>query len=93
MTPPSHTLSLGWWKRSHNTHHVVCNSVENDPDIQHLPVFAVAAKCFDWPFLSSYHNKTFGFGAIERFLVTHQVAKTQEGTNTPKTKPFGSWSG
>jgi len=31
-------ISLAWWKRSHNVHHVVCNSIENDPDIQHLPV-------------------------------------------------------
>lgn len=27
-------VSIGWWKRSHNVHHVVCNSVEHDPDIQ-----------------------------------------------------------
>ena len=24
-------VSMGWWKRSHNTHHVVTNSVEHDP--------------------------------------------------------------
>ena len=24
-------ISLAWWKRSHNVHHVVCNSIENDP--------------------------------------------------------------
>lgn len=27
-------LSLCWWKSDHNTHHVVCNSVEHDPNIQ-----------------------------------------------------------
>jgi len=40
-------ISLGWWKRSHNVHHIVCNSVEHDPDIQHPPVFAVSDECFD----------------------------------------------
>ncbi|KAL8977722.1 MAG: hypothetical protein Q9205_006536 [Flavoplaca limonia] len=28
-------LSLGWWKRSHNVHHIVTNSPEHDPDIEH----------------------------------------------------------
>jgi len=40
-------ISLGWWKRSHNVHHIVCNSVEHDPDIQHPPVFAVSDECYD----------------------------------------------
>jgi len=40
-------ISLGWWKRSHNVHHIVCNSVQHDPDIQHPPVFAVSDECFD----------------------------------------------
>ena len=40
-------ISLGWWKRSHNVHHIVCNSVENDPDIQHMPMFAVTDGIFD----------------------------------------------
>ena len=26
-------ISIGWWKRSHNVHHIVCNSVDHDPDI------------------------------------------------------------
>lgn len=65
-------VSTGWWKRSHNTHHVVCNSIEHDPDIQHLPIFAVAPNLFEYPFTSSYHGKIFGMGAIERFLVSNQ---------------------
>ena len=36
---------------------VTCNSVENDPDIQHLPIFAVSKNIFDAPYLSSYHGK------------------------------------
>ena len=49
-------ISLGWWKQSHNVHHVVCNSVEHDPDIQHMPVFAVNGKLFnEGGFRSTYH--------------------------------------
>lgn len=65
-------ISTGWWKRSHNTHHVVCNSIEHDPDIQHLPIFAVSPAIFESPFVSSYHGKTFRMGAMERFFVSNQ---------------------
>jgi acyl-lipid Delta6-acetylenase / acyl-lipid (9-3)-desaturase len=34
-------IGIGWWKRSHNVHHICCNSIEHDPDIQHAPIFAV----------------------------------------------------
>lgn len=27
-------LSVCWWKSDHNTHHVVCNAIEHDPNIQ-----------------------------------------------------------
>lgn len=37
-------ISVGWWKATHNVHHLVTNSAEYDPDIQHLPVFAVSEK-------------------------------------------------
>jgi delta8-fatty-acid desaturase len=36
-------ISMAWWKYSHNVHHIVCNSVEHDPDIQHLPFFAISS--------------------------------------------------
>lgn len=39
-------VSGAWWKDNHNTHHVITNSVERDPDIQHLPLFAVTPKIF-----------------------------------------------
>ena len=29
-------LSIGWWKRSHNVHHLVTNFPEHDPDIQNV---------------------------------------------------------
>lgn len=64
-------ISLGWWKRSHNVHHIVCNSIEADPDIQHLPAFAVHEGIFG-KFYSTYHSKWFTTGWLERFLVSYQ---------------------
>jgi acyl-lipid Delta6-acetylenase / acyl-lipid (9-3)-desaturase len=64
-------ISLAWWKRSHNVHHVVCNSIENDPDNQHLPVFAVDKEYFG-QFKSSYHQKFFSFDFAARTLVSYQ---------------------
>lgn len=55
IAAPSGGLSLGWWKRTHNVHHIVTNSPEHDPDNQHLPEFAI-----DYSFLgniwSTYHE-------------------------------------
>jgi len=64
-------ISLGWWKRSHNTHHIVCNSIEHDPDIQHMPLFAVDGKIFG-RFWSSYHEKWVNTDALARALVSVQ---------------------
>ncbi|KAK7992590.1 fatty acid desaturase-domain-containing protein [Apiospora saccharicola] len=33
-------LSFGWWKSSHNVHHLITNMPEHDPDTQYLPLFA-----------------------------------------------------
>jgi len=35
--------SLYWWKARHNTHHVVCNEVRNDPDIKTSPLLTFFA--------------------------------------------------
>ncbi|CAK9087230.1 Acyl-lipid (9-3)-desaturase (BoDes6) [Durusdinium trenchii] len=64
-------ITLSWWKLSHNTHHCVCNSVEHDPDIQHLPVFAISEKLFG-KFWSTFHQKYFVTDAIARLLVSYQ---------------------
>ena len=67
-------VSMGWWKRSHNTHHVVTNSVEHDPDIQHLPVLAVTPSFFKG-FYSTYHDKVFEpllLNPIARFIICYQ---------------------
>ncbi|CAN4125243.1 unnamed protein product [Withania somnifera] len=36
-------ISIAWWKWTHNAHHVACNSLDYDPDLQHLPVFVVSS--------------------------------------------------
>ena len=64
-------LSMGWWKRSHNVHHIVTNSTEHDPDIQLLPFFAVSHKFFKSLF-SSYHSSTILFDKASEFLVPYQ---------------------
>lgn len=41
-------ISMAWWKHTHNVHHVACNSVDIDPDIQHLPLIAVCKDMLQW---------------------------------------------
>ena len=43
-------LSVCWWKSDHNTHHIVCNAVEHDPNIQHMPMIAITDKIFEFFF-------------------------------------------
>ena len=64
-------LSMGWWKRSHNVHHIVTNSPEHDPDIQHLPFFAVSHRFFDSLF-STYHNWTLKYDSFANSMVQIQ---------------------
>ena len=39
-------LPIGWWKRNHNVHRIVTNSREHDPDIVHMPFFAISHQFF-----------------------------------------------
>lgn len=64
-------ISIGWWKKSHNAHHIVTNSVEFDPDIQHLPVLAVTDKFFK-SVRSMYHEKVLYFDGLAKFFVSYQ---------------------
>lgn len=64
-------ISIGWWKKSHNAHHIVTNSVEFDPDIQHLPVLAITDKFFK-SVRSMYHEKILYFDRVARFFVSNQ---------------------
>eukprot|EP00270_Netrium_digitus_P021611 TRINITY_DN9341_c0_g1_i1.p1 TRINITY_DN9341_c0_g1~~TRINITY_DN9341_c0_g1_i1.p1 ORF type:complete len:452 (+),score=75.93 TRINITY_DN9341_c0_g1_i1:83-1438(+) len=64
-------IGMAWWKRTHNVHHITCNSVEGDPDIQHLPLLAVSPKLFNSVF-STYHSRQLPFDWVGRFLVGWQ---------------------
>ena len=64
-------LSLGWWKRSHNVHHIVTNSPEHDPDIEHLPFFAVSHRFFD-SLRSTYYEHIMTYNPFARFTIRYQ---------------------
>uniref|UniRef100_A0A7S0W2B0 Cytochrome b5 heme-binding domain-containing protein n=1 Tax=Hemiselmis tepida TaxID=464990 RepID=A0A7S0W2B0_9CRYP len=66
-------VSTAWWKRSHNAHHVVTNSVTHDPDIQHMPIIAISPEFWSkggvW---SLYHKKWFAFDWAAKALISYQ---------------------
>ena len=64
-------VSGSWWKRSHNVHHVHTNSIECDPDIQHLPMLAVSEDILHG-FYSTYHQKMFTFDRVAQAFVRYQ---------------------
>lgn len=64
-------LSLGWWKRNHNVHHLVTNDPVHDPDIQHLPFFAVSVRLFRNVYLT-YYKRTLAFDAVARAMIPLQ---------------------
>ncbi|KAI9267428.1 delta-6 fatty acid desaturase [Sporodiniella umbellata] len=64
-------LSIGWWKDSHNVHHVVTNHPEHDPDIQQLPFLAITSKFFS-NIYSTYYKRVLFFNGIAKFFVKYQ---------------------
>ncbi|KAL2932098.1 Acyl-lipid, partial [Bienertia sinuspersici] len=32
-------INIAWWKWTHNAHHIAVNSLDFDPDLQHMPFF------------------------------------------------------
>ena len=64
-------LSIGWWKSSHNVHHLVTNLPEHDPDIQNLALFATSPAFFR-SIHSTYYNFTYLWDAASEFLVPYQ---------------------
>ncbi|KAJ5115825.1 Delta 8-(E)-sphingolipid desaturase [Penicillium angulare] len=64
-------LSLGWWKRSHNVHHIVTNEPEHDPDIEHMPFFAISHRFFD-SLNSSYYDRNMTFDAFSKVMLKIQ---------------------
>ncbi|MCJ1282792.1 hypothetical protein MMC26_002118 [Xylographa opegraphella] len=64
-------LSLGWWKHNHNVHHIVTNSPEHDPDIEHMPFFAISHRFFA-SLRSSYYERVMHYDIFARFVVRYQ---------------------
>ncbi|KAH3686378.1 hypothetical protein WICPIJ_002631 [Wickerhamomyces pijperi] len=64
-------LSVGWWKRNHNVHHLITNDPVHDPDIQHLPFFAVSTRLFGNVY-STYYEKFLWFDAFAQKLIPFQ---------------------
>lgn len=64
-------LSVGWWKRNHNVHHLVTNQPEHDPDIQHLPIFAISPRLLS-SLKSTYYEKVLEYDAVAKLLVQVQ---------------------
>ncbi|GAQ79919.1 Sphingobase-D8 Desaturase [Klebsormidium nitens] len=64
-------IGILWWKRTHNVHHIACNNVQYDPDIQHIPLFAVSEKYFA-SLYSFYHKRQMNFDRAARVLVSYQ---------------------
>ncbi|CDO71652.1 hypothetical protein BN946_scf184911.g123 [Trametes cinnabarina] len=64
-------LSIGWWVNNHNVHHLVPNHPTHDPDIQHLPFFAISPVFLNslW---SSYYKREMTFDAFGKLFVSMQ---------------------
>lgn len=65
-------IGIGWWKRGHNVHHIVTNSRDHDPDIQHLPVFAVDPDFLYRRIFSTWFDRHLDLNAAAHFLVRIQ---------------------
>ncbi|ETI24850.1 hypothetical protein G647_04220 [Cladophialophora carrionii CBS 160.54] len=64
-------LSIGWWKRNHNVHHIVTNSPEHDPDIEHMPFFAISTRFFN-SLRSTYYDRVMQFDGFARWAISKQ---------------------
>ena len=64
-------LSIGWWKRNHNVHHIVTNAPEHDPDIEHMPFFAISHRFFS-SLRSSYYDRIMTLDGAAKFFLKFQ---------------------
>ncbi|KAI9344614.1 fatty acid desaturase-domain-containing protein [Obelidium mucronatum] len=64
-------VSLGWWKKNHNVHHIVTNHPEHDPDIQHMPFLAVTSRLMN-NLYSTYYKRVMEFDALAKIMLPIQ---------------------
>ncbi|KAI0597154.1 fatty acid desaturase [Biscogniauxia sp. FL1348] len=65
-------LSLGWWKRNHNVHHIVTNSPEHDPDIEHMPFLAVSHRLLQ-SLRSTFYDRVMEYDAAAKIFLRIQA--------------------
>ncbi|KAH8819609.1 fatty acid desaturase-domain-containing protein [Xylogone sp. PMI_703] len=65
-------LSVGWWKHNHNVHHIVTNSPEHDPDIEHLPFFAISHRFLE-SLRSTYYERIMPYDRLAQILLPYQA--------------------
>ncbi|KAL6898654.1 fatty acid desaturase domain-containing protein [Trichoderma evansii] len=65
-------LSIGWWKSSHNVHHLITNQPEHDPDIQNVPLFATCPSFFRSLRSTYYDGFVFVWDAAADLIVPYQ---------------------
>jgi len=64
-------LSIGWWVDNHNIHHLVTNHPSHDPDIQHIPFFAISPE-FTKSLWSSYYQRIMKFDGFSKVVIRFQ---------------------
>ncbi|KAL7164571.1 hypothetical protein ACSBR2_040468 [Camellia fascicularis] len=64
-------ISIAWWKWNHNAHHISCNSLDFDPDLQHMPFFVVSSKLFN-SLTSCFYERKMPFDSVTRLFVSYQ---------------------
>ncbi|KAL5722125.1 hypothetical protein ACHQM5_005683 [Ranunculus cassubicifolius] len=64
-------ISIGWWKWTHTAHHIAVNSLDFDPDLQHVPFLAVSPAIFN-SLQSVFYGRKMVFDSAARFLVSFQ---------------------
>lgn len=67
------SIGIFWWRSTHNQHHSQTNSVENDCDIQHLPMLAASSRFLKLEgVFSNYHQRTFRLNAVSKWFIERQ---------------------
>jgi len=64
-------LSIGWWKSSHNVHHLITNMPEHDPDLQNVPLFVTSPTYFKSIF-STFYQFSFVWDKAADLIVPWQ---------------------
>ncbi|KAN0065379.1 hypothetical protein ACQY0O_001215 [Thecaphora frezii] len=85
-------LSIGWWCDNHDVHHLVTNHPEHDPDIQHMPFFAISPK-FVLAGESSYVLESTAPSSDSADGASGKEGRQEQAqTQAATSRPRGLWS-